>query len=165
LVILGIKAGDVITLIKNGILIPRFKAFDKGLNAYHFSESEIKALIKTKLDAKIDNCISVNEYARITNSDPDSIRFLINRGFINSYNSGNTHIGMVLTSKSITDFESKYIYLGEIMKRLRSSGGYIRKHLENASVKPISGPNIDNGIAYVYLRKDLEGINFDIKIR
>jgi hypothetical protein len=71
---------------------------------------------------------------------------------------------MVLTSKSISDFESKYIYLGEIMKRFRSSGGYIRKYLENAGVRPISGPNIDNGIAYVYLRRDLEGINIDIEI-
>ena len=155
---LGLNISDVLSLIKNGSLVPRFKTSAKGLNAYNFFENEIIAFKKMQLDKRKSNNITIDEYANSIHVSPDNLRFLAKRGFLKSHHSGVWHIGEVLTSESISEFESNYIFLGQIAKCYKSFHLSMLEYLENAGVRPISGPKVDNGIAYLFLRTDLEEI-------
>lgn len=160
LAFLGYKIGDVIAAILSGDLVPVQKNQQIGLKAYQFRKSQVIAYKKDQLERKSACNITVQKYASTIPVNVDSLRFLAKNGFLKSCHSGIWHIGEVLTSEAIVDFESKYIFLSQIAKQHKTSNIFLLQYLEKIAINPISGPMIDNGVTYLFLRKDVSGIDF-----
>jgi hypothetical protein len=157
---LGHKIGDVIAAILNGDLVPIQKNQQLGLKAYQFRKSQVMAYKKSQLESKSTCNITVEKYASTIPVIVDSLRFLAKKGFLKSYYSGIWHIGEVLSPEAIVDFESKYIFLSKIAKQHKTTSIFLLQYLEKIGINPISGPKIDNGVTYLFLRKDVSGIDF-----
>jgi hypothetical protein len=158
--VLGYKIGDMIAAILNGDLKPIAKTEKTGFNAYKFSKAEVTDYQQRQLAKKNGSNIPLKEYAKTLHVSVDELRFLANKGILKSHNSGIWHIGEVLTPEAIADFESKYILLSRVAESHKSNSLFLLKFLEKLGVNPISGPKVDNGLNYLFYRKDLDGVDF-----
>jgi hypothetical protein len=159
LAFLGYKIGDVITAILSGDLVPNLKTQQIGLRAYQFRKSQVIAYKNNQLGRKVIGNISVKKYAKTIPVTVDSLRFIVKKGFLKGYYSGIRQVGEVLTPEAIVHFESKYVFLSKIAKHNCTSNIFLLQYLEKIGINPISGPKIDNGITYLFLREEVNGIN------
>jgi len=151
--------GDVITAILSGDLVPNLKTQQIGLRAYQFRKSQVIAYKNNQLGRKVIGNISVKKYAKTIPVTVDSLRFIVKKGFLKGYYSGIRQVGEVLTPEAIVHFESKYVFLSKIAKHNCTSNIFLLQYLEKIGINPISGPKIDNGITYLFLREEVNGIN------
>ena len=157
---LGYKIGNMIAAILQGDLKPIGKTKKIGFDAYMFSKAEVADYQQRQLTNKSGTNIPLKEYAKSLHVTVDELRFLAGRGILKSHNSGIWHIGEVLTPEAISDFESKYIFLSRIAESHKSNSFFLLKFLDKFGIMPISGPKVDNGLNYLFLRKDLDGVDF-----
>ena len=84
----------------------------------------------------------------------------MNRGYIKTIFNGNLRIGKLIPPISAIDFENNYILLTQVAKKTGIDHSLLLKFLSKNAVVPISGPKIDGCGNYLFLRKQVEKVDF-----
>jgi endonuclease III-like uncharacterized protein len=64
-----------------------------------------------------------------------------------------------VSPEELARFKAKYILPSEIAELFQTNVTNIAERIKHLGIKPISGPTIDNGLVYVFERKDIISIN------
>ncbi|NOU63228.1 hypothetical protein GC096_04095 [Paenibacillus sp. LMG 31461] len=146
---------DFISLVLNSKLTPIKLDNDMRLSDYSFNKIEVYAAIENEY-------ISITRASEFIDNNLVKIRSWVQKGFIESKKNGRGE--NVITKQAIEEFKSKYISLYEIMKKYNvNSSISMLTRIINSGVSPISGPSIDKGKGYLFLRNETDLLNFEIK--
>jgi hypothetical protein len=125
-----------------------------GIYDLFFNANDIEKLMVPKLRT----LHSAKSCSVILKCKQESISLWVKSGFIN----GERGRHFVIPDGELKEFAHKYITSGQIAYELGFSSQKIRLILEQNEVFPVSGPNIDNGYTYLFLRKEVRIVFPDI---
>jgi len=151
---------NLIALILKGEICPKYKQKKDGFSAYLFDITSISNYIRKKLrDGRTDG-LQAKEYAIKLGIAVQSICSWMNRGYIKTIFNGNLRIGRLIPPISAIDFENNYILLTQVAKKTGIDHSLLLKFLSKNAVVPISGPKIDGCGNYLFLRNQVEKVDF-----
>jgi hypothetical protein len=131
-----------------------------GLYAYRFDRGQIRTYLRSIIASMKGGDINVGEFARKYGCDEAAINFLAKKQFIKTYYGGNPLVGQLISRTVADRFNATYIFSSEVAKDCKVQPATVLSHLSKASIFPVSGPQVDGGRRYLYLRKDLN--DFDL---
>ncbi|NNP76181.1 hypothetical protein A7P54_07085 [Acinetobacter sp. Ac_3412] len=138
--------------------------FDKeaGLLGVSFSKKELLQFIDIKTKNKKENeLLSINDIIIALNSYRDAVYRIMSVGLL-KYQMATINIKSAqrfVSTEELARFKTKYILPSEIAELFQTNATNIAERIKHLGIKPISGPTIDNGLVYVFKRKDIIGIN------
>jgi hypothetical protein len=157
---LGMTLGDVLSAVFNTELIPRSRMSQNLINTLQFSQEEVLNYKKIRLNQKVPpGSITIQSYSQKVRVAPDSIRFVIGKGFLKSRPSGVWHVGEILNENDIATFENNYIFLSQLAKKHRAIRHKLLSYLLNLGIQPVSGSQHDGGISCLFSCKDLQNLD------
>ncbi len=113
-----------------------------------------------KVCAHWDDCVTVAELAERCNVHSENIRFAIKAGVIPAEKRVTN--GRKMTVIDVSDaekFEKDYIFAGSLARQIGASVTNFAEKLMSTGIRPVSGPKIDGGLTYIFLRQDLEALD------
>ncbi|AYA02728.1 hypothetical protein BEN74_07630 [Acinetobacter sp. WCHAc010034] len=138
--------------------------FDKenGLLGVSFSKDELLQLIDIKTKNKETNeLLSINDVIVALNSYRDAIYRIMSAGLL-KYQMATINIKSAqrfVSAEELDRFKTKYILPSEIAEIFQTNATNISERTMHLGIKPVSGPTIDNGLVYIFERKDIISIN------
>lgn len=127
------------------------------------SDLSTRGLVIAKKDLKRwavgDTALSVSELARRLKINQQSAYDLVRQGYIETRNLG--RLGRVIEPMGLSRFQSRYALARDLVGA--SQFGSVRSMvagLKKLNILPISGPGRDGCRQYLYLRRDIESINW-----
>ncbi|MBT4196280.1 MAG: hypothetical protein HN868_18330 [Gammaproteobacteria bacterium] len=114
-----------------------------------------------KKDKKPNGIISAKEAASLLNIYHDAIADLIKRNILKTAptNNKNRHL---IHLKSVEEFKDKYLHVGSIAKINQLNPTNLSEKLTALNIHPISSPDIDGSLTSIYLRKDIEKLDWSL---
>lgn len=153
------NAGIGFVTFTRAILNGEIKLFGRsqkpGMGGFLFSSEQISSYMH-----KDGNALSLPEVAKLIDLTLGTIRFLVDKGILKARPVADRGALKYLVDKADLElFDSTYVLIGKLMSELRTNGEYLIKVLMSHGVKPISGPTVDYGKAYIFCKSDLEGLD------
>lgn len=120
--------------------------------------------IKIKMNIhqeKYDSYLTVADVAKLCSVNYENIRFAIHSGVIPRINPKLTK-GMTIyvDKKTAHNFHNKFVFAGALTKEFKNTTNFTDK-LIASGVHPVSGPQIDGGLAYLFKRKDVDKLDLN----
>ncbi|MDR6885418.1 TniQ family protein [Bacillus sp. 3255] len=148
-----IKVEELYYAVKNKKITPIFiggNGFE--MNSFYFKVQQIK-----NKSLFIEKMISVRRASSILKTSPLYIMSWIKRGFIKASTTKGNHTRINL--EELFRFQNKYITLKEIMKIKEINTLKLLEEFERINIKALTGPQVDGGKGYLFLRADFAKLN------
>ena len=140
---------DLVQAVLDGVLIG-FAGEQSALSALQVDESELRAWLVTYRSHA--EWLSVDEAARQLGLKQQVAYELVTRGLLASERKPRGGHSMVcVLQQSVVDFKASYISLAQLAKE---QGLMPRVLLARLSVSPVTGPSVDGGRQYFFLKAD-----------
>jgi len=107
-------------------------------------------------DSNIRTHLTVADCAAKLNIYTDAVYRTLEAGILRSTKVGRRYF---ITQADFVDFTSRYVFVREVALALKVNPTNLAEKLMDAGVRPVSGPAIDGGLVYLFLRADLAGID------
>lgn len=138
--------------------------FDKeaGLLGISFDKNELLQFIDIQTKNKDKNeLLDINDVIVALNTYRDAVYRIMSVGLL-KYKMAKINIKSTqrfVSPEELARFKAKYILPSEIAELFQTNVTNIAERIKHLGIKPISGPTIDNGLVYVFERKDIISIN------
>lgn len=120
--------------------------------------------IKIKMNVhkeKHDSYLTVADVANLCSVNYENIRFAIHSGVILRINPNLTKGNAIYVDKKIAqNFNEKYVFAGALAKQFTNTANFTDKLIASGA-HPVSGPQIDGGLAYLFKRKDVDKLDLN----
>ncbi|WP_243647330.1 helix-turn-helix domain-containing protein [Aestuariirhabdus litorea] len=97
--------------------------------------------------------LSIPELAQELRVKQEVAYHLVRRGVIEATDQG--RLGLMVRRKELEAFKRRYVWARDLSKEHKTSPGKLVRMLEERGVKPVSGPAIDGGRQYVYVKNEV----------
>jgi hypothetical protein len=136
---------DLVKFVYDGVLCPYYKGDNEKVGELFFVKEELIEVIEGRF-------VSVERVKTFMDESKYNVMSWVKKGYINTIK--NKH-GNLLTKEGVEEFKNTYISLNEILKTYGIvSPGAVLNALINNNIHPVTGPRVDNGKGYLFLRKD-----------
>ena len=159
--ILHLRLSEFIIAILYNKIKPCGKIEGPGLTAYMFNRFDIDTYVKSKIKKIKKDDLTIRQLSIRENIDEVSLYSLVNKGFIDVYDSHIKHVGRLITKASIAKFKKKYILSAHLARKFNVSSNTVIKYLTDYNIQPVSSPSVDGGKRYLYLVDDIKKIDFN----
>lgn len=159
-----LREGEIVQLVKT-LISGELSAFDVSNHSVVIGSVKLdKAAAKEWLWAlrKSLNAVSIDEAAKLMGIKQQVAYHLVKVGLIQSIQT--KQAGKQITKESIAAFNHKYVALSVLAKQQQTSSSALLKSLK---MKPVTGPQIDGGRQYFYLRKHItpRKVNYESQVK
>lgn len=152
---LAYTTGRLVRLILDGAVRPCEEVEELGLKRYRFLESALDSLIKQSIEAQKEEFLTVLDVARLLEVKQEVAAFWIDKGLIPCEKKiGPERSKRRVSNTSLRLFEENYISAAKLSKILKTSPKKVVQKLMSKNINPITGPQIDGGRQYLFLRSD-----------
>ncbi|WP_019156816.1 hypothetical protein [Robertmurraya massiliosenegalensis] len=146
-----------IEMILNGYITPCAKNNNNlGFSKYYFSKGALKIYLKNKLDESFKESRSKEEAIKLLNISIVSFEQFVNKGIIKVEKLTNSVQGVRINLSEIENFRTKYIDLKQIKKQYQFTFNPSVSNFMSKGITPVSGPPIDGGRKYLFLKSDID---------
>jgi hypothetical protein len=153
----GFKVGDLVSEVLAGNLpILRLNPSERGLAQCCFAQPDLDALISRRHPPRAGS-VTIPEAAKMLGLNGEATYDLVDRNLLRTAaaaTQGRAHLLVPLDA--IEAFRGTYIGAAKLAKELGSSPRHVVAALEDLHVTPITGPRIDQGRQYFYLRGQID---------
>ena len=107
--------------------------------------------------------ISRHEAAIRLGTSVESVRRAIKLKFLQATKGAPwSAVQWVICERSLREFEEKYVFASAIARRHGAAVTTVSSRLRSAGLQPISGPGIDGGSSFLFMRGDVERIDLHL---
>lgn len=160
----NLQSGRTLHELINGVLeghlpIVRFDK-EEGLMGIFFSKRELLQFIDFRIKNEI-KLLNINDVIIKLNSYRDAVYRIMSVGLL-KYNMEKINTKKAqryVLEEELTRFKNKYILPNEISEIFQTNATNITERLKHLEIYPVSGPTIDNGLIYIFERKDITKIS------
>lgn len=149
-----LREGELVQLIqaiqKNALMIFSLSQHSVALGKVMLDKADAKSWLH-QTRTKLSQSLSVGEVAKVLGIKQQVAYQLVNIGLIKSKQE--KHVGRQVTEKALEVFNATYISLYSLAKAKQTSPSALLRKL---GARPITGPQIDGGRQYFYLKKEIE---------
>ena len=148
-------------MVISGMLKPCLRMDMLHIDSFLFEKQEINRGI-SKFDRKLRaKGYTMKTFKDLIGVSLDAAYKIEKTGLIKARYSGLPKVGKLIDKEAAEQFHRTYITSTEISKQCGVNANTVIKYLSRAGIRPISGPSVDGGPRYLYIRKDL--MDFDFK--
>ena len=137
-----------------------------------FENKSFQAMKLTKgmLDIRVEeithrsdpDLLSISEVAELCHVHYENIRFAVHAGILKQTDAQHKKGTTILINEfEARAFNRKYIFAGALAKKHNLNHTNISEKIMYLGIVPVSGPNIDGGLTYLFKRFDLLNIDYD----
>lgn len=156
----NVDIGQFIQIILDGGLRPIRLNSKPGLASLMFSESCIKGYITELEQIRLGETLSVREVARRLGIGVTNTHFLVRKGIIQIRRQGATgRCDSRISETALNQFNSTYVLPAKLAPRFNTTSARLTNLIIASGIMPISGPKVDGGKQYVFLKTDLEQVD------
>ncbi len=117
--------------------------------------------IEKAIKEKNENLLKISEVAELCNVCYENIRFAIHAGILKRVNSNPSKRGTIFIEKNEAyRFNRTFVFAGVLAKEHKLNHTNLSEKIKAQGISPVSGPNIDGGLTYLFKRSDIRKINF-----
>ena len=157
------RIGEVIRRIYSGEITGYYSRRLSSLHGIKFDLEEIKSLNKKILKEHREGGYSFKEAGMLLGTKLSVISHFVKHGFLNAEPLGIRDFPNISHS-CIDNFKMRHVFLSELSKELKTSPKNLLRILRKIGILPVSGPSLDGGRQYIYLKQDLTGIKLWDKV-
>jgi hypothetical protein len=157
----NIGTGRFVQCVLEGEVLPCSTNPALGLDCFLYDKRDVYKLLRRRLKlfkGGSEDTFYLTRVADRMGLNSQGACFLAKKGIIRTRQSPYRPHAIV-TSQTIDDFNSTYVSSAQLARELHIGPYYLSKLLMDNKIQPISGPKIDGGIQYLFLREDLERNN------
>jgi hypothetical protein len=156
----NVDLGQLIGIILDGAIRPVRLTSKPGLASLVFSKSDIKSYVAELERIQLGETLSVPEVARRLGIAVTATRFLIGKGIIQVCRQAvKGHYDLRISKDALDMFNANYVLPAKLAPQFNTTSSRLTNLLITNGVSPISGPKIDGGAQYVFLKTELEQVN------
>lgn len=108
------------------------------------------------------NYVTIADLSKRCNVHTENIRFAIKAGVIPAKK--RVTRGKSINTIDVSDAEAflkGYVFAGSLARRVGANVTNFAEKLMSSGIRPVSGPKIDGGLTYIFLRRDIEALDLD----
>lgn len=156
----NVDIGQFIQIILDGAIRPLGLNSKPGLASLVFSKSRIKGYITELERIRLGETLSVPEVAQRLGIGVTNTRFLISKDIIQiSRQAVKGHYDLRISESALDLFNSNYVLPAKLAPQFNTTSSRLTNLLIANGISPISGPKVDGGTQYVFLKKELGQID------
>jgi hypothetical protein len=156
----NVDIGQFIQLILDDVLSPIRLNSKSGLDSLVFSKSGIKGYITELERIRLGETLSVPEVAQRLGIGITSVRFLISKAIIQIHRQAvKGHYDLRISESALELFHATYVLPAKLAMQFNTTSSRLTNLLISNGLMPISGPKIDEGKQYVFLKTELEQVD------
>ncbi|MCB0744445.1 MAG: hypothetical protein KDC67_11115, partial [Ignavibacteriae bacterium] len=104
--------------------------------------------------------IKIIDIAKLCGVNYENIRFAIHLGILKRVDLNTSKRGTIYIEKSeAKSFNRKYVFAGALAKKYKINNTNLAEKMISQGITPVSGPNIDGGLTYLFKRSDVAKIS------
>jgi hypothetical protein len=158
----NVGMGQFLIAILHGEVAPCGESVNVGLASLQFLKKEVSDYARRQRCNQIGKTYSAPEAAKLLGVGKDVVYFLARKGILLSRNGvGERYSDLLISQDGLNEFNSTYALPAKIAARLGTVSGHLTSLLKTRGIRPVSGPHVDGGRQYVFMKSDLEGVNID----
>ncbi|WP_223789930.1 TniQ family protein [Marinicella meishanensis] len=132
-----------------------------NFQAMNNREGILSAYVEKVLIKVNSKFLRINDVADLCQVHYENIRFAIHAGVIKKVDPKKTKGNTIFIDEKVAKaFNKSYVFAGVLAKQHGLNHTNISEKIMSLGIRPISGPDIDGGLTYVFNRKDIRQINF-----
>lgn len=156
----NVDIGQFIQIILDGAIRPIRLDSKPGLASLVFSKSDIKGYMTDMERIRLGETLSVPEVAQRLSIGVNNTRFLISKGIIQIRRQAvKGHYDLRVSESALDIFNSTYVLPAKLAPKFNTTSSRLTNLLISNGIIPISGPKVDGGTQYVFLKTELEQID------
>ncbi len=143
---------SLITEISHGTITSYYCPIDTGLDGLR--------CVPVKRTAPTVEIFGLRDVARRLGTNTESVRCAIRLGWLEGVKgTSRSAVEWNISHASLQAFEDRYVFASAVAREHRVSSQTIASRLRSAGMVPVSGPDADGGITYVFDRKQMVQID------
>lgn len=103
------------------------------------------------------------EATRRLKTNPESVRGVIRAGLLQAKRGGHTNaVQWLIEEENLRAFDQHYVFGSTVAREQGASPTAFSSRLRSAGAVPVSGPGIDSGATYLFLREEIEKLDLEL---
>ena len=102
------------------------------------------------------------EATRRLKTNPESVRGVISAGLLQARRGGHTNVVQwLIEEETLRAFDRRYVFGSTVAREQGASPTTFSSRLRSAGAVPVSGPGIDSGATFLFLREEIEKLDLE----
>ncbi|WP_419616915.1 TniQ family protein [Thiolapillus sp.] len=102
------------------------------------------------------------EATRRLKTNPESVRGVISAGLLQAKRGGHTNaVQWLIEEEALRAFDRRYVFGSTVAREQGASPTTFSNRLRSAGAVPVSGPGIDSGATFLFLREEIEKLDLE----
>lgn len=157
---IGVGMGKFIKAILNNEIFPRGISGRSGLASFLFSKKELCEYADYQRQVIFGDVLRPVDAARKLGVTRDVIYFFVRKGIIKrKTGTENITADLLIDKADLEAFDSTYLLSAKIAKALGTTPGYLANLFINIGIRPVSGPRVDGGRQFVFMKADVNKVD------
>lgn len=147
-------------LVVSGQIKPIQRTDTSHIDGFCFSKRDVMQYIHNRNDKLRKEGYTMEQFKELIDVSLDAAYDLEKTGLISASPGRGPKVGKIISKEAAEMFHRTYITSTRIAKECGVNAATVHKFLSRAGKHPVSGPTVDGGPRYLYLRRDLA--DFDL---
>lgn len=159
----GVDLSGLIRCVLEGSIVPCDRNNRSGLPGFEFEAAVIVAFVSEHIRRKVGEVLTLKEACTSLQTNTATLVFLAKTGKFPAWKRPELPgLGLLITRDAFEQFDATYTLLGPVAAMHRTSPSHLKSLLSRFDIKPISGPDIDNGPADIFYRSELRSLDLSV---